>query len=133
MTYWTKSTNDSIKYYAGTAWYHNTFNINNVAKDAKYVIDLGVARAIAKVTVNGIEMGGVWTPPYQVDITKAIKPGTNKLEIKVVNTWMNRLVGDSMLPVDQRKTSSVVLGPGPGSGLESSGLLGPVVIKELVY
>jgi len=130
---WTKSANDSIKYYSGTAWYHNTFNIGKIAKDAHYVIDLGLARAIAKVTVNGTRLDGVWTPPYQIDITKAIKPGVNKLEIKVVNTWFNRLVGDSRLPVDKRKTGPVVFGPGPESGLESSGLLGPVVIKEMVY
>lgn len=133
LTDWSKSENDSIKYYSGTAWYHNTFNINNVSKDGRYIIDLGLARAIAKVTVNGIELGGVWTPPYQIDITKAIKPGINKLEIKVVNTWFNRLVGDSKLPVGQRKTGPVVFGPGPNSGLESSGLLGPVMIKEVAY
>jgi hypothetical protein len=124
---WAKNTNDSIKYYSGTAWYHNTFNITNMSKDAHYVIDLGVARAISKVTVNGIEMGGVWTPPYQVDITRAVKPGLNKLDIKVVNTWVNRLIGDSRLPAGERKTS-VLFGPNPEGGLESSGLLGPVTI-----
>ena len=91
-----------------------------------------MARAIAKVTVNGIEMGGAWTPPYQVDITKALKPGENKLEIKVVNTWMNRLIGDDKLPADQRKVS-VTFGPDPKAGLESSGLLGPVKIYLLKY
>ncbi|HEX3933097.1 MAG TPA: glycosyl hydrolase, partial [Puia sp.] len=129
---WAKNTNDSIKYYSGTAWYHNTFNIGKVSKGIHYVIDLGVARAIAKVTVNGIEMGGVWTPPYQVDITRAVKPGINKLDIKVVNTWVNRLIGDSKLPTSQRKTS-VLFGPNPEGGLESSGLLGPVAIKQMLY
>jgi hypothetical protein len=133
LTDWTKNTNDSIKYYSGTAFYHNTFSITDIAKGAHYMFDLGLARAIAKVTVNGVEMGGVWTPPYQVDITKALKPGANTVEIKVVNTWFNRLAGDSRLPADQRKTTSVVFGPGPDSGLESSGLLGPVVIKEVTY
>src|SRR6202042_3011827 len=118
LTDWAKNTNDSIKYYSGTAWYHKSFYISNLSNEVSYTIDLGLARAIAKVTVNGIELGGVWTPPYQVDITRAIKPGINKLEIKVVNTWLNRLIGDSMLPVNQRKTSPVVFGPGPKSGLE---------------
>lgn len=127
LTDWSTNLNDSIKYYSGTAYYHNTFKINKLEKGSKYIIDLGVARAIAKVTVNGIEMGGAWTPPYQVDITKALKPGENKLEIKVVNTWMNRLIGDDKLPADQRKVS-VTFGPDPKAGLESSGLLGPVKI-----
>jgi hypothetical protein len=130
LTDWTSSVNDSIKYYSGAAWYHNTFTVGNPAKEGSYVIDLGDARAIAKVTVNGIEMGGAWTPPYRVDITRAIKPGINKLDIKVVNIWVNRLIGDSKLPPDQRKTS-VLFGPNPEGGLESSGLLGPVVIKVM--
>src|SRR6202012_4695509 len=101
LTDWSTNANDSIKYYSGAAWYHNTFTINQISSDAHYVIDLGPAHAIEKVTVNGVQMGGAWTPPYQVDITKALKPGINQLEIKVVNTWLNRLIGDSMLPVDQ--------------------------------
>jgi len=132
LTDWSTNLNDSIKYYSGTAYYHNTFKINKLVKGANYTIDLGVARAIAKVTVNGIEMGGAWTPPYQVDITKALKPGENKLEIKIVNTWMNRLIGDDRLPADQRKVS-VTFGPDPKAGLESSGLLGPVKIYVTKY
>jgi hypothetical protein len=52
-----------------------------------------------------------------VDITKAIQPGINQLEIKVVNTWVNRLIGDGRL----------------ATGLESSGLLGPVTIQQIQY
>jgi len=33
----------------------------------------------------------------------ALKPGTNKLEIKAINTWVNRLTDDHMLPIDQRQ------------------------------
>jgi hypothetical protein len=129
LTDWSKNVNDSIKYYSGTAWYHNTFHIDSLSAGSHYVLDLGGFSAIAKVTVNGQYMGGVWTLPYQVDITKALHPGINKLEIKVVNTWMNRLVGDARLPVAQRKTS-VLYGPGAQSGLEASGLFGPVVVRE---
>jgi len=129
---WSTNANDSIKYYSGTAYYHNAFKVNKLVKGANYIIDLGLARAIAKVTVNGIELGGAWTPPYQVDITKALKKGENKLEIKVVSTWMNRLIGDDKLPADQRKVSAT-FGPDPKAGLESSGLLGPVKIYVKEY
>lgn len=132
LTDWSLNSNDSIKYYSGTAFYHHTFKIDKVVKGTNYIIDLGVARAIAKVTINGAELGGTWTPPYQVDITKALRAGENKLEIKVVNTWVNRLVGDSLLPADQRKTS-VLFGPNPKNGLQSSGLLGPVKIEMIKY
>jgi hypothetical protein len=132
LTDWSKNSNDSIKYYSGTAYYHTTFKVGKLTKGANYVIDLGLARAIAKVTVNGMEMGGTWTPPYRVDITKALKSGENKLEIKVVNTWVNRLIGDSLLPADQRKTHAL-FSPDPKAGLESSGLLGPVKIDVIKY
>jgi hypothetical protein len=132
LTDWTQNTNDSIRYYSGTAFYRNTFKIDKITKHTNYIIDLGLVSAIAKVFVNGVEMGGAWTMPYHVDITKALKPGDNKLEIKVVNTWMNRLVGDSRLPVAQRKTF-VHYGPGPTTGLEASGLLGPVKIDVIKY
>jgi hypothetical protein len=129
---WTKNANDSIKYYSGKAYYHTTFKISSIKKGADYIIDLGDARSIAKVNVNGVEMGGAWTAPYQVDITKALKSGENKLEIKLVNNWVNRLIGDSRLPAEQRKTS-VLFGPDSRSALESSGLLGPVKIKVIRY
>jgi len=129
---WSRSPNDSIKYYSGTAWYHNTFTIDNPTTASHYILDLGLARAIAKVTVNGTALGGVWTPPYQVDITSALHPGANELEIKVVNTWVNRLIGDARLPAPDRKTS-VRFGPDAHSPLQSSGLLGPVVIKKVIY
>ncbi|WP_158799190.1 glycosyl hydrolase [Pedobacter sp. L105] len=132
LTDWSLNSNDSIKYYSGSATYHTTFKMSQVEKGTNYIIDLGIARAIAKVSVNGVEMGGAWTPPYQIDITKALKSGKNTLDIKVVNTWVNRLVGDSKLPPDQRKTS-VLFGPNPKNGLQSSGLLGPVKIDLIKY
>jgi hypothetical protein len=134
LTDWSLHANDSIKYYSGTAYYHNTFKLEKPEDGIKYVIDLGVARDIAKVSVNGVELGGAWTPPYQVDITRALKRGENKLEIKVVNTWVNRLLGDALLPANRRKTAAL-FGPDPGAGLEPSGLLGPVKIdlyKEIL-
>jgi len=128
LTDWSLHPDDSIKYYSGVAYYQTTFNIEKIEKGANYVIDLGLARDIAKITLNGIYLGGCWTPPYQLAITKALHPGENKLEIKVVNTWVNRLLGDALLPADQRRTSTPLV-PDPGAGLESSGLVGPVKIN----
>ncbi|MDO6431952.1 glycosyl hydrolase [Flavitalea sp. BT771] len=132
LTDWSQHSNDSIKYYSGAAYYRNVVSIKKIGEGLRYVIDLGIARDIAKVSVNGVEMGGAWTPPYEVDITGGLKPGDNKLEIKVVNTWVNRLLGDALLPAEQRKTTTL-FGPDAGAGLESSGLLGPVKIDIYKY
>ena len=125
---WSVHSNDSIKYYSGSAVYHNTFNLKTIEKGGSYIIDLGLVNNIAKITLNGVELGGVWTAPYQLDITSAIKTGENKLKIRVVNNWVNRLMGDARLPKEKRKTAAL-FGPDQGVGLQPSGLLGPVKIN----
>ena len=99
---WTTSSDDKIKYYSGTASYSGQFNLSTLPGKDQVIIDLGNLTAMAKVWINGVYVGGVWTPPYQVNISKAIKKGNNELKIEVVNTWMNRLIGDLKLPENQR-------------------------------
>ena len=54
----------------------------------------------AEVSLNGHDLGVVWTPPWRVDITSAVKAKNNKLQIKVTNCWANRQIGDEQLPAD---------------------------------
>jgi len=133
LTNWAQNANDSMKYYSGTAYYHTTFNSTTIKKGEVVMLDLGTVNVIAKVRVNGIIVGGAWIAPYKVDITKALKPGQNKLEIKVVNTWVNRLIGDSKLPVGERKTWSFINPYNPQSVLLPSGLLGPVKLEVMKF
>jgi hypothetical protein len=46
------------------------------------------------VWINGQLAGTVWKPPYRIDISSHLKPGRNQLELRVVNLWVNRLIGD---------------------------------------
>ncbi|HLP76995.1 MAG TPA: hypothetical protein VK327_08755, partial [Candidatus Paceibacterota bacterium] len=79
--------------------------------------------------VNGISCGITWAPPFRVDISRAVKPGDNQLEISVVNFWPNRIIGDSSL-ASGRFTRTNVRKLTPQTELMKSGLLGPVQIVK---
>lgn len=123
---WSKCGDSAIRYYSGPAVYRNTVFLSGGTEGRQVYLDLGMVQAMAKVTVNGKYVGGAWTPPYRVNITTAVKKGSNVLSIEVVNTWVNRLIGDSRLPADERKTWLNVNPYKPESPLAPSGLLGPV-------
>ena len=129
LTDWTTSADEKIKYYSGTAVYSSKFKLDKLPASENVIINLGSFTAMAKVTVNGIYAGGIWTKPYQLNLTKCIKEGENELQIEVVNTWVNRLIGDSKLPVDERPTWCPVNTYTKDSPLQPSGLFGPVKIQ----
>lgn len=101
---WTDFPDTVIKYYSGIAIYTNTFNWNRPFRNQNILLAIDSIYNIATVKVNGILCGTIWTHPYQLDITKAVQPGINTVEIEVSNTWRNRLKLDEQLPPDQRKT-----------------------------
>ncbi|MDE7386821.1 MAG: hypothetical protein K2N28_06745 [Muribaculaceae bacterium] len=122
------SDDESVRYFSGTAMYTTTVKLDDVP-EGRVELDLGDVREMARVRVNGVYAGGVWTQPYTVDITGMLKKGKNKIEIEVVNTWVNRLIGDSMLPESERTTWTYFKTHGPQSALPASGLLKDVIIK----
>ncbi len=128
---WTKRPEEGIKYYSGTATYHKTFDLpKGLRQGGKRVyLDLGKFKNVAQVRLNGKDLGVVWTAPWQVEITGAVKPAGNRLDIDVVNLWPNRLIGDAKLPIKKRLTKTNVqkFYKGNRKPLES-GLLGPVRI-----
>jgi len=93
-------------------------------------LDLGKVNDIATVRVNGQDLGTLWLPPYRLDITSAVKPGANTLEVEVVNTWNNRLVGDAALPLEQRRTLLTAPTVRKNSPLMPAGLIGPVTTQR---
>lgn len=130
---WTKSDDERIKYYSGTAFYTSKFKLDQLPAGENVIVDLGAFTAMAKVSINGTYVGGLWTKPYQLDMTKQVKAGENTIRIELVNTWVNRLIGDSKLPAEQRPTWSPVSPFKPENALQPSGLFGPVRVLSVKY
>jgi hypothetical protein len=128
LSAWNDSSDPGVKYFSGTATYTKTIEAPAewFAASAKMVLDLGSVKNIAEVTVNGKSAGVLWKPPFRADVTGALKPGANTVEIKVTNLWANRLIGDQQPKVTKKYAWTSLRALGAGSPLLPSGLLGPV-------
>jgi hypothetical protein len=126
---WTSRSEPGIKFYSGTAVYRKNFEPPEVAKNRSVWLDLGQVRELAEVKVNGQSCGITWAPPFRADITRALKPGNNQLEIETVNFWPNRIIGDQSLPEAQRFTRTNIRLLTSKTPLMPSGLLGPVRLE----
>ena len=122
---WSKRPEPAVRHFSGTAVYEKTFTLPDSAHSEIW-LDLGEVRELAEVTVNGQSCGVSWCAPWRVNVTGAVKPGANQLQIEVVNCWPNRLVGDAKLPKEQRQTHTNVRKITQKTPLMKSGLLGPV-------
>jgi len=136
---WIERPEVGIKFYSGTAIYHKSFTFAGGAGNrTPLYLSLGSVKYIARVKLNGKDLGIVWTAPWRVEITGTVMEGSNELEVEVVNLWPNRRIGDASLPEEKRYTHSNIAfspinpqNPPDRSGLFPSGLMGPVVIQAV--
>ncbi len=114
---WTDS--PKTTYYSGVAIYHRTFNVSeSELHHGRILISFGHGKPIAKppyrvhmgteawydppiqvaavIYINGQRAGALWHPPYQLDVTKLLKPGVNQIDVHVANTAMNEMAGKSL-------------------------------------
>lgn len=99
---WSEHTDPAIRYFSGTATHSIRFDLPpDYLKDHSEVwLDLGGVADIAEVRLNHKNLGVLWHSPFRLDVSKALKPGTNFLEVDVTNLWVNRLIGDEQHPDD---------------------------------
>ncbi len=135
---WTDWQEDGIKYYSGKSTYKKTFDLTvetagnkkALPVNGRLFLDLGELKDVAEVRLNGKKLGTLWCAPWRVEITGAVKPKGNLLEVDVINLWANRVIGDLNQPIEKRFTKThdgfrfdFLTGKTP---LLISGLLGPV-------
>jgi hypothetical protein len=169
---WSQRTEEGIKYYSGTAVYRKVFHLapefcrrpappahqdaprrSAAAKSQAVYLDLGKVAVMARVSLNGQDLGILWKPPYRVDVTDVVQAGDNTLEVRVVNLWINRQIGDEQLPEDSDRHANGTLKSWPewiqkgqasptgrftfsswrlwkkSDPLVESGLIGPVTVR----
>ena len=127
---WSENTDEGVKYFSGTGTYTKTVQAPAewFKTGARLWLDLGEVKNLAEVSVNGKPLGIVWKTPFRVDVTGAMKPGANTVEVKVTNLWVNRLIGDAQPNVAKKYTYTTQPFYRANSPLLTSGLLGPVRI-----
>lgn len=151
---WSEHGDAGIQYFSGEATYSTTFNLSKeiLNPDQRLYLDLGKIAIMARVKLNGKDCGTLWKPPFVVDLTDGAKTGVNDLEVRIVNLWPNRLIGDEQLPEDSDRNPEGTLRkwpqwlldgkPSPAGRLTftswrlwkkddlllESGLLGPVLL-----
>jgi hypothetical protein len=130
---WEQNSDTGVKYFSGTGAYTKIVQApaDWFQTGAKLIMDLGDVKNIADVAVNGKSLGIIWKAPFRVDVTSALKPGANTLEIKVTDLWVNRLIGDQQPNVTQKITYTASSPYRADSPLLPSGLIGPVQVIRL--
>ncbi len=123
---WSQHADPGVRYFSGTATYRQTFKLPAKVSD-HLVLDLGEVRELAEVILNGKLAGILWKPPYRADLSGLTKSGTNTLEIRVTNLWVNRLIGDAQ-PGAKPITFTTLKTYRADAPLRPSGLLGPVTL-----
>ena len=132
---WSDNADEGVKYFSGPGTYTKTIQAppDWFKLGAHLSIDLGEVKNLAEVSVNGKPLGVLWKTPYRVDVTNALKPGANTLEVKVTNPWVNRIIGDRQPNVTKTYTFTSPKYYKADSKLVPSGLLGPVQILQSTY
>lgn len=123
--------NDSIRYFSGTATYTTSVNLDRAGRNEHMFMAFDNVGTMAKVYINGKYAGGVWTAPYRLDVTDFVKNGRNDVKVEVVNTWVNRIVGDMNLPESERETYLFVNHLNAKTPLPPSGIIGKVKFETV--
>ena len=130
LTSWSDNADEGVKYFSGTGTYTKTLQAASdwFGPSNHLFLDLGDVKNLAEVSINGKSLGILWKPPYRVDITSALKAGSNNLKISVIDPWVNRIIGDRQPNVTTTYSFTSPKYYKADSKLVPSGLLGPVKI-----
>lgn len=128
LTDWTEHTDKGIRYYSGTAVYRKTIQSDKPVSGEQVLLRFPHLGSIARVLINGKEVSTVWCSPWEANVTPYLQKGENALQIQVVNSLVNRMVGDASLPVASRFTYAYPEITTPQTALVPSGIIDKVLL-----
>ena len=133
LSSWTDNEDAGVKYFSGEGTYSKTIDAPSTwfKNNATLWLNLGDVENLADVVVNGKPLGILWKKPFRLNVTGALKPGYNLVVIKVINLWVNRLIGDKQPGNGKQYTYTTMPFYNASSTLLPSGLLGPVSISSI--
>ena len=107
-----------LESFAGVGTYRRQMNVPAgwLAKGQRVVMDLGTVHDMATVTVNGQPLPPAVSGPFRIDITSAVRAGSNTVEVAVATTPQNAMI-------DPKAAGFKNLQSVP------TGLIGPVVLE----
>lgn len=113
-----------LQQYTGFLEYETWITIDNTFSDI--FIDLGKVKYMAEVFVNDKPVGARLWPPYTFDISDALKPGDNKIKVRIGNLIANEM----WMKEDMGKLRTWGWQGIPDLNQYDAGLFGPV---KLIY
>ena len=132
---WTKLGDDIAKIFCGTAVYKTKFSVDDIS--SQYALTFDEIRDVAKVKINGVYIGEIWSVPYRVEIPSDILKNSNELEVEITNcsfNYMRHLAsknpnwnkGNNLIDISYRPPYTIEKKP-----LEDSGIIGNVhLVKQ---
>lgn len=116
----TWASNPQLVRFAGTGTYSGSIVIDPTWKrsDGRVVLDLGEVHDAATVRVNGRVLPMAFTRPFRVDVTDAVRAGSNDVEVAIVTTPQNAIL-------DPKSSALKKLQPAP------TGWVGPARVELL--
>ena len=108
--------------FTGTVTYRTTVDAGS--KPGKMLLNLGKVYGVAELKVNGKDQGVRWYGRRVYDLSDALQPGENEIEVKVVTTMGNYMKTLTDNPTAQKWTNR----KNKEQPTQSMGLQGPVTL-----
>ncbi|HQO35660.1 MAG TPA: glycosyl hydrolase, partial [bacterium] len=127
--------------FSGTGVYEIAFDLPEAYKKSGLRLELSLGKVgnVAEVELNGMPVGIQWMRGQRLNVTDALKPGSNRMTAQVTNTLINRIsnlkepppVPEDLVPHFGQGGRSVLGMPIGFRPLPASGLMGPVTINAV--